>query len=430
MISERYIESDNCRRELTFALSKKKSFLAVFLEPTELSLGLEMQLSAQLCVLKYNYANDESFFKKLCSSGDMMICRTDGAEQMQLSDGERLSDKDRFVASASRAAESNADSQTGTKSKRLIGILAAAVSLVCIAAAIIVPVVKNYQEQLFALQTEANKLQELEDSFVMGDETNLEYILTAEGNTTGVTICGVWGDQMNQLGNFVVPETLVGYPVTKIDQYAFQSRLGLKRISIPDTVTIMGPFAFNGCADLEQVTLSSNLSYIPDYAFQGCDHLKEITLPSGIVSIGANAFERSGVQKIVLPNSVNSIGLFAFSGCTDLEQIMIPDSVYFIGVRAFENCKTLKDIVLPSSLSEIGFGVFSGCSNLKSIRIPRSVVKIDNEAFKECDALENIYYGGTEEEWKKLLSKIDLYYGDSAGQNNIALWNATVHFNS
>jgi len=73
-MSPNYIVSANCRRELTFALAKKKEFLAVMLEPTEMSLGLEMQLSAQLMLMKYNYTSDAAFYKKLCSCPDMEPC--------------------------------------------------------------------------------------------------------------------------------------------------------------------------------------------------------------------------------------------------------------------------------------------------------------------------------------------------------------------
>ena len=73
-LSPNYIQSANCRRELTFALSKHKNFLAVMLEPTEMSLGLEMQLSAQLMVMRYNYSNEDAFYRKLCSCPDMAPC--------------------------------------------------------------------------------------------------------------------------------------------------------------------------------------------------------------------------------------------------------------------------------------------------------------------------------------------------------------------
>lgn len=73
-ISPNSIASDNCRREITFALSKRKPFLAIILQPTEMSLGMEMQLSAQQCVMKYSYDTDEAFYRKLCLCPELAIC--------------------------------------------------------------------------------------------------------------------------------------------------------------------------------------------------------------------------------------------------------------------------------------------------------------------------------------------------------------------
>ena len=73
-ISPSSIASDNCRREVTFALSKRKPFLGILLEPTEMSLGMEMQLSAQQCIMKYSYTTEESFYNKVCSCPDLQPC--------------------------------------------------------------------------------------------------------------------------------------------------------------------------------------------------------------------------------------------------------------------------------------------------------------------------------------------------------------------
>ena len=67
-ISPESINSHNCRREMTYAMSKKKPFLGIFLRETSLSPGVEMQLSAQQCILKYSYEDDERFYRKLFSS--------------------------------------------------------------------------------------------------------------------------------------------------------------------------------------------------------------------------------------------------------------------------------------------------------------------------------------------------------------------------
>ncbi len=73
-VSPSSIASANCRREVTFALSKHKPFLGIYLEETEMSLGMELQLSAQQCVMKYSYTSEEAFYDKVLSCPEMKLC--------------------------------------------------------------------------------------------------------------------------------------------------------------------------------------------------------------------------------------------------------------------------------------------------------------------------------------------------------------------
>lgn len=86
-VSPNSIASDNCRREVTFALSKRKPFLGVILQETEMSLGMEMQLSAQQCVMKYAYSREEDFIRKLCSCPDLAPCLGTPPKQEPVSAG-------------------------------------------------------------------------------------------------------------------------------------------------------------------------------------------------------------------------------------------------------------------------------------------------------------------------------------------------------
>jgi len=74
-ISPRYMESNNCKREITYGLSKNIPFLGIILEPTKMSMGMEMQLSSQQCVLKYNFNREERFIEKICSTPDLQSCK-------------------------------------------------------------------------------------------------------------------------------------------------------------------------------------------------------------------------------------------------------------------------------------------------------------------------------------------------------------------
>ncbi|MBQ7415596.1 MAG: TIR domain-containing protein [Oscillospiraceae bacterium] len=75
-ISKNSLKSDYCRREITFALSRKKTFLTVMLEDIQLPLGMELQLSAQQCVLAYTFASNDELVSKISLCPDLKTCLT------------------------------------------------------------------------------------------------------------------------------------------------------------------------------------------------------------------------------------------------------------------------------------------------------------------------------------------------------------------
>lgn len=116
-------------------------------------------------------------------------------------------------------------------------------------------------------------------------------------------------------GDVVIPETLGGRPVIRIDNNAFSGCREITGITIPDTVTEIG-----------------------DNAFSGCYGLTDISIPNSVTNIGKYAFANTGIKSIAIPESVTSVGNYAFSSCTSLRTVTIPDSVTNIGDGAFENC--------------------------------------------------------------------------------------------
>lgn len=69
------LASQNCRREINFALSRNKDFLSVILEPVEMSPGMEMQISTYQSVLRYKYADEEQFLQRLLSVTLLAPCK-------------------------------------------------------------------------------------------------------------------------------------------------------------------------------------------------------------------------------------------------------------------------------------------------------------------------------------------------------------------
>ena len=64
-ISNAYMRSDNCRREMHYAQSKKIKTINIFVEETALTPGMELQIGNIYALMKYTYPSDEYFYEKL-----------------------------------------------------------------------------------------------------------------------------------------------------------------------------------------------------------------------------------------------------------------------------------------------------------------------------------------------------------------------------
>ena len=215
-------------------------------------------------------------------------------------------------------------------------------------------------------------------------------------------------------GNITIPSKLGGYPVTRIEPWAFErcSRLtgvtipngvtsigeytfyyceSLTRVTIPNSVTSIGNRAFSGCSSLTSINIPNKVTSIGEYAFYYCESLTSVTIPNSVTSIGNNAFTWcSSLTSVTIPNSVTSIGDSVFIECSSLTSVTIPNSVTSIGVDAFSYCSSLTSVTIPNSVTSIGSCAFYDCSSLTSVTIPNSVTSIGNNAFSSCSSLTSV----------------------------------------
>ena len=177
----------------------------------------------------------------------------------------------------------------------------------------------------------------------------------------------------------IIPSEVNGQAVKQIGQDLFRNNPYLRKLSIPDGVTL-GYRMCSGCASLEEVDLPSGITVIPDYAFEGCASLRSIELPKTLVQIRLEAFSGSGLESLSAPSSLKEIWSYAFKDCLSLAEVDLKQ-VTSLGDMAFENCALLSSVSLPDSLLELGSYVFSGCSSLYSITMPSQAIAIESTAF-------------------------------------------------
>lgn len=193
--------------------------------------------------------------------------------------------------------------------------------------------------------------------------------ITASAETYGNWTYKVHGNEIIISGcdrsatSVEIPSEINGMSVTSIGDYAFKYCTILKSVTIPNSVTSIGDYAFYSCTSLANITVDSNNS---NYS-----------------SLNGNLYNKSKTELIK----------------------------YAIG-------KTDTSFTIPNSVTSIGNRAFHYCKSLKSITIPNSVKSIGDDAFYSCNSLTDVYYDGSDEEWKE----IDIDYYDTA------LASATIHF--
>ena len=147
---------------------------------------------------------------------------------------------------------------------------------------------------------------------------------------------------------------------------------------------------------------------IGDAAFQNCSNLTSISIPEGVISIGSSAFKNcSNLTSVSIPEGITSIKDSTFKNCSSLTSVSIPEGVITIGLYAFSDCGSLTGISIPAGVSNIEAQAFYNCANLTSISLPVEIKKIGQHAFVACYTLKNVTYGGTLKQWKNI--PIDSY---------------------
>ena len=209
--------------------------------------------------------------------------------------------------------------------------------------------------------------------------------------------------------------------VTSIGNSAFSSCSSLTSITIPNGVTSIENSTFSSCSNLSSITIPNSVTSIGEWTFAGCSNLISITVPNSVTSIGRWAFcECTSLTSITIPNSVTSIADRTFSSCSSLTSVIIPPNIISIGNETFIYCYGLSSVTIPSGVTDIGNEAFGSCRNLTNVTIPSSVTSIGDSTFSGCGGLTDIYYAGTEAQWKSI----------ALGTGNGPLTSATIHYNS
>ena len=262
------------------------------------------------------------------------------------------------------------------------------------------------------------------------DDITIEDILTYE-IVDGEAIVTDCADTFS--GEITIPNTLGGYPVTTIAEFAFAHLTNSISVNTGNSVKTINNAAFLGCYGLKSITLGDNVQSVDKKAFEACDNLQSFAVSANNPNFSCvNGVLYNKNQTVLLcapktvsgeftiPGGVLTVGEYAFDGCMYLTDLVVGNDVTTIGKRAFNNCMNLTSIKLGSSVKTIDEYAFMNCSRINKLIAPLSLTDIKDHAFERCTGLADIYYAGTQSQWIAV----------NIGGNNEPIDNATIHYES
>ena len=213
------------------------------------------------------------------------------------------------------------------------------------------------------------------ESVVLG---NVSYI--GKGTFSGCTA----------LASIELPST-----VTEIRESAFSGCTALTTVDLSGVTNMVsiGKFAFSGCTSLSKIISSGvgqdgaviipeGVTHIYQEAFYNCDSIKYLSLPSTITYLGPSICrDSSGLEFVDFnenPNNINLDNWGHFSGCSGLKAVSLPDNIQIINNRFMTSCTSLQAVYLPKNLVQMntngnGQGPFCFDKNMYFVQEPFEV---------------------------------------------------------
>lgn len=145
---------------------------------------------------------------------------------------------------------------------------------------------------------------------------------------------------------------------------------------------------------IKSIVIGDKVKVISAYAFTVAENLSSVILPNGLETIGAFAFNETGLQSVSFPNSLKTIDNGAFR-MTKLVSVTVPESVENFGNSdVFHSCAELVYAKLPNSATRIEY-TFYNCPKLETLVLGNAVAFFEEWSMDGCVSLRNIEIAST-----------------------------------
>ena len=260
-----------------------------------------------------------------------------------------------------------------------------------------------------------------EEEYTYGTSGDFEYRKFSDH----ISICSC----SSEASSVTIPDTIEGLPVTQIDIYTGQFS-AMSSLTLPDTLTEIGPYAFSWCSNLKSVKLPDSIKRVDFQAFERCPALETVEFPDHLVETGTRTFDetpwltaqrkkdplviingavidgRTCKGDVVVPSSVKYVAGGSFAENNDLTSLVLPSGVKTIEPSLCWYCENLTSVAMYGAES-LDSGAFPGCNKLTDIKMSGNLKSIHWLSFSDNESTATITFYGTEEMWDQVDKNAD-----------------------
>jgi hypothetical protein len=252
--------------------------------------------------------------------------------------------------------------------------------------------------QLWGLDTLDMSAVSVVENCIPGDALIQQSSLKSVLLPSGITRIGKWAFYMCGIQEMIIPAGTL-----TIEEGAFFMCRELETLSLPSTLTGIGPLVFFGCSVLTEVVLPDALETIGEAAFFDCLRITSFTVPASVTSIGVLAFHSINTVNITVDEANNHFrsvdGVLFDKNQNSLIQYpaakvdmvyAIPATIDSIFNYAFYLNPHLLEVTIPASVASITSMSFSNCNNLVAIEVDETnpyYSDIDDVLFNKSQSL-------------------------------------------
>lgn len=182
--------------------------------------------------------------------------------------------------------------------------------------------------------------------------------------------------------------------IEKVPEHLFHGVVNLKKVTIPQSVRVIGESAFSGTGltevsgganvrryekdcfeeskQLRKITIPRETEYVGDYAFWVIDSLRGTLRLDSILYLGESAFSTTGLDSVFLPDHLTSIGDNLFRDCSHLRYVQLPAALTAVPATCFWGTPSLHAITIPEPVRSIGYSAFYK-SGIEELTLPAQV---------------------------------------------------------